>query len=445
MDYEDIKPTHEFDARFVIEGRISPLCGVKLWLPIDCHENARIQVTGSAPTSSSSPLARNGGIGLPRLVSDIDPVFGFEVEADDLHIRSVSTKPALKVLGTSITIDHIGRFRFKQQFGKNAVAEAESSETCTSISFRLSDLDYGSPNAISTTDYHGNRKVKVSVVRTLKMRLANRIVKLELHRHWNWHQGKFDRLVAGSFPVLVIKNSKSLRWNQLEEIQILGRDACLLLTLAARHLTVVHVIVAATKKCLMEEWIYPLNRQRSTTEEKAAGPLIDESELEDYFSSASTRWFTLTDQQQDAVRLAVFSINPFVHSSSEGGFLGMFTALEGLAKAWFPDLWKFEKKIKALVTAFPPRISGLWPIVVPSDDGLDAIRNLLAHGGSMRGPRQEALSVGTDHLQIWIEHILLAILGYPHKVSPRDWLFSHAQIQRSELARLRAAVKEKHR
>lgn len=437
----DIKPTHEFDARLVTDGRLSSLCGVKLWLPIDCHEDVRIQVTGSDPASSPLSRSLDGGIGPPRLVSEIDPEFGFEVEADALHIRSVSTKPGLRVHSADITINHIGRLRFKQRLGKEAAAEADPSETFTTISFRLSDLDYGSPHAIPITDYRGNRKVKVSQFRTLKMRLSNSLVKLELHRHWNWHQGKFDRLVAGSFPVLEVKKSHSLRWDQLEEIRMMGRDACLLLTLAARHLTVVHVMVAATKERRLEEWSYPLNRQRSTTEEEATGPLIDEGELENYFSSVSVRWSALTDQERDALRLAVFSIHPFVQSSSEGSFLRMFTALEGLAKTWFPGPRKFHKKLEALVTAFPPRVFGLWPIVAPSDDGLDAIRNHLAHGGSMSGPRQEALSVGTDHLQVWIERILLAILAFSHTDSPRDWLSRHVHGQRSELPRLRAAVK----
>jgi len=407
-DYVDIKPSHEFDARFVINGRPSPLCGVKLWLLIDCHEDARIQVTGSDPASSPHPRSFDGTIGSQRMVSEIDPAWGFEVEADALHVRRVNTKLGQRVHGADIMIDDIGRLRFKRRLGKGAAAEADPCETLTTISFRLSDLNYGSPHTIPITDYRGNRKVKVLQFRTLKMRLASRVVKLELHRHWNWHQGKFDQLVAGSSPVLVVKQSQSLRWGQLEEIQQLGQDACLLLALAARHLAVVHVVVAATKERHLEEWMYPLNRQRSTTEEEATGPLIDENELEDYFSSVAVRWSALTDQQRDAVRQAIFSIH---------------------------------KKIPALMTAFPPGVGGLWPIIDPNKDGLNAIRDHLAHGGSMGGQRMEALSVGIDHLQIWIEKILLAILAFPNKVSPQDWLSRHVQQQRSELPRLRAVVK----
>lgn len=440
-DYGDIKPTHEFDARFVINGRSSPLCGVKLWLPIDCHEDACIQVTGSDPVSSPHPRSFDGVMGSQRLVSEIDPAWGFEVEADALHVRRVNSKLGQRVHGADITIDNIGRLRFKRRLGKSVAAEADPCETFTTISFRLSNLNYGSPHAIPMADYRGNRKVKVLQFRTLKMRLSNKLVKLELHRYWNWHQGKFDRLVAGSFPVLVLKQCQSLRWGQLEAIQQLGQDACLLLTLAARHLTVVHVEVVTTKERHLEEWIYPLNRRRSTTEEEATGQLIDESELENYFSSASVSWTALTDQQRDAVRLAIFSIHQPVESSIEGSFLRMFTALEGLAKTWFPDLRKIDKKIPALMTAFPPRVGGIWPIIDPNKDGLNAIRDHLAHGGSMGGQRMEALTVGIDHLQIWIEKILLAILSFPNKVSPQDWLSRHVQQQRHDLPRLRAVVK----
>jgi hypothetical protein len=404
-NFEDIKPTHEFDARFVINGQLSPLCGVKLWLPIDCHEDVHIQATGSDPASSRHPHSFEGIIGSQRLVSEIEPAWGFEVEADALHVRRVNSKLGQRVHGADITIDNIGRLRFKRRLGKDVPAEAHPSEIFTSISFRLSDLDYGSPHTIPIADYRGNRKVKVLQFHTLKMRLSNRLVTLELHRHWNWYQGKFGRLVAGSFPVLVVKQSQSLKWGQLEEVQRLGQDACLLLTLAARHLTTVHVLDAATKERRMEEWIYPLNRRRSSTEEISNGPLVDESELEDYFSSVSVRWCALTDQQRDVVRLAIFSIHSSAELSIEGSFLRMFSALEGLAKKWFPDLKKIHKKIEALMIAFPPRVDGLWPIVSPNKDGLDEIRNQLAHGGGMGGQRMEALAVGIDHLQIWLEKI----------------------------------------
>lgn len=36
-----------------------------------------------------------------------------------------------------------------------------------------------------------------------------------------------------------------------------------------------------------------------------------------------------------------------------------------------------------LIEAFSPRISGLWPITSENKDGLDEIRNRIAHGHGM--------------------------------------------------------------
>ena len=63
------------------------------------------------------------------------------------------------------------------------------------------------------------------------------------------------------------------------------------------------------------------------------------------------------------------------------------------------------------------------------------------HGSGMRGAKQEAISVGADHLQLWLEHILLSILGYSRKKSAQDWLSDHVRSQLSDLARLQAAVR----
>lgn len=441
-NFERNKPTYEFDATLVISDRISPLCGVKLWLPIDCHEDARIQISSSSPSSGPNRISLDISTDSPRLVSAIDQKFGLKIEAKPIHIRQITTKPTLKVHGINVEIDHIGSLKIVQQIQEDANAEKSPKETFTSILFCLSDLIYGSPQNVSTTDFKGNRNVEILCVRRLKMKLSTGIVEIELHKHWNWQKDHYDRLVAGNFPALEIKKNDSLEFNQLEMIQKLGRETCLLLTLAARHLTVVHVIKTTTEKHLTEEWFYPLNRQRSTTEEKANGPLIDENFLEDYFFVASDRWSTLTDQQQDAIRLAIFSIHPFVLASSEGSFLRMFAALEGLAKTWFPQTRKIYKKIEQLITTFKPQVEKIWPIVDNNNDGLDAIRNILAHGGSMSGQQTEALLVGTDHLQVWLERILLAILHYSYIDSSRDWLSRNAANQIRELPRLRSIVKQ---
>lgn len=198
FEYENIKPAHEFDGRFVIDGRTSPLCGVKLWLPIDCHEDARIQASGSSDPSDSrqsQPLVSQGG-GTVRLVSEIDPVFKFQIEADDVHISEISNKPALMVNGTTIRIDHISRLRFRRQEHRNDENDFFLNEACTYIAFFLSDMDYGTPKAIPKMDYLGNREAGVYHAKTLSMLSSAGLVKLGLERHWRWSDANQGRLAG---------------------------------------------------------------------------------------------------------------------------------------------------------------------------------------------------------------------------------------------------------
>lgn len=441
LDTYDTEPTYQFDGRFVVNERVSPLCSVKLWLPIDCHNDSVIQVVAQDFERYPPKTSMNIESSSSRLVSKTRLESGFKIEAENLHIRSQKTKHALKLNNTTITIDHISCLRIRRETPSFAEKSKNSLSRCNTILFRLSDLKYGQPFSAPITNYLGNRKVKLFDTHTLPMHISGRLIHLELQRHWEWRDAKFGRLIASSSPTLVISNSKKFDWESLEEVQKMGRDACLLLTLAARHLTVMHVMVAATERQHQEEWFNPLKRQRSTTEEEASGPLIDANELESYFSVASERWLSLTEQQKDSVRLAVYSVNPFEKSSLEGNFLRMFSALDGLAKTWFPHLQKICKKIPALLDKFPTHHVGSWPLTSSKEDGLDAIRNLIAHGKVIRGEQMEALIVGADHLQVWIERILLSILGFVPRNPPSDWLTRHVIQQVDDLHRLRAALR----
>ena len=441
LDTCDAEPTYQFDGRFVVNERVSPLCNVKLWLPIDCHDDAVIQVVAQDFERSPSKTSINIESSSSRLVSEIRLESGFKIEAENLHIRSQKTKHGLKLNNTTVTIDHISCLRLRRETPSSAEKSKNSLNRCNTILFRLSDLKYGQPFSAPITSHLGNRKVKIFDTRILPMHTSSRVIHLELQKHWEWRDAKFGRLIASSTPTLVISDSKKFNWDSLEEVQKIGRDACLLLTLAARHLTVMHVMVAATDRQHQEEWFSPLKRQRSTTEEEANGPLVDASELESYFSIVSERWLSLTEQQKDSVRLAVYSVNPFQKSSLEGNFLRMFSALDGLAKTWFPHLQKICKKIPALLDKFPTRYVGLWPLTNSKKDGLDAIRNLIAHGKVIRGEQMEALIVGSDHLQVWIERILLSILGFIPENPPNDWLTRHVTQQVDDLHRLRAAIR----
>ena len=106
-----------------------------------------------------------------------------------------------------------------------------------------------------------------------------------------------------------------------------------MLSLAARHRVVPHIIRYSGADFRFEEWRNPLCRQRGVTEEDAAGPLIDPADLEAYFEYSASWWIGLNPDQKDAVRLAIFGINRLAESTMESNFMGKFSALEGSANA----------------------------------------------------------------------------------------------------------------
>lgn len=436
------KPSYEFDGRVFNEGRASPLCNIKIWLPLDCHEDALISISSSSSTDFPAQGITDTREGQTLLVSEIDSHWGLEIKASNIFIGNLRIHHGMKTGGVSIFLDHIGSLKIRQkldhQENPTEGSTEDSKENFTSIYFLLSDLDYGQPFSTPYSDYHGNRKNNTSESRHLKMRLGDKEVIFELYKHWNWQTIEFGREITGSCPAFHIKGTENFQLGQLETIQRLADDACVLLTLAARHLTVIHVMVFTTDKRLEQNWINPLGRQRSTTVEGATGPLIKENLLSSYFDSASRSWDGFTPQQKDAIRLAIFALHPFSHSSIEGNYLQMFAALEGVARAWFPNLFKINKKIEELIKKFPPYDQNLWPIIESKNKGLDAIRNHLSHGYLRSEIQHEAILVARDHLQLWIERIILRILAFQTNETPQDWLSRHVKNHQNELPRLQS-------
>ncbi|WP_426117955.1 hypothetical protein [Pseudomonas sp. DSP3-2-2] len=186
----------------------------------------------------------------------------------------------------------------------------------------------------------------------------------------------------------------------------------------------------------------PLQRQRATTEEEAAGPLIAAKDLERYFAHISPWWLNLDDINKDTVRLAIFSLNPSTDTTIESDFISRFSALEGLVKRWTPIKAKFFKqKAEALLHAFPPRVIGLWPLVDNSSGkSLYWIRNELAHGRDVMQFTNGALALANDHLQLWLEYILLTIADYPHESHWKDWLSNEVISQREMVREISAKL-----
>ena len=439
--FEAIEPDYEFDARMVVRGRMSPLCSVKLWLPIDCHTDAKIEIVGPANPQSSDFIPHDSEdlSGPDRLISEIDAKFGLEIEAVNVLFSNMSSKPSQKVLGFSASISHIGRLLIKQKFGDKKC----NIEKIYNVAFHLSSVNYAKPFTTPTVDYLGNRDSGVMEVREFYFHSRSEVLRFTMERYWRWLHGKHERLCAASTPVLVLHNSEVFTGSDFSKIEQIGRDVSTLLTLAARHLVAVHKVVYSLDGQSIQEWFSPLDLQRSTTEEAAYGPLVDENLIDEFFRRASIRWQALDEIKKDAVRLAIYSINPFVSTSTEARYLRMFSSLEGLANAWFPDIWNTHKKIKALVKIFTPDITASWHLTDGNKDSLKHIRNHLAHGKRLKDECSEALLIGTDHLQVWIERILLNILDFKNFYCPRDWLTVHvSKTQEQDLHRLQERLRD---
>jgi hypothetical protein len=407
----NLDPDFDIDALMQCDGSPDLLCNVKVWLPVHAAADARVQV--EAPISERS--SGLDPLGLVKLVNvDQQGKSTLRFEASNVFIRGSSTRAMAQKTGrTAFEIGHIGKMRTEQVRSTDA-EQALIPTVIDSMQISLSEFKYGIPMSMAFSDYKGNRKVEVQDIQSLRMKLNGATTcTLELHRHWNWTNLVDGRVLASSIPTLVLVDAHQFSAAQINSLVETTEDACVLLTLAARHRIFFYGYTASTGGKLIQEWQSPLNRNRAVTEEDALGPLVNESELESFFDAASKRWCHFDSSWRDAIRLAVFSIHPVTKLSIESHFLRMFAALEGLAGICSPELFRLEPKLKALLEKHPPRIGGLWPLALAQKDiGLNWFRDEIAHGRSMKGERFAALVLATDHLQLWLEHLLLAMLGF---------------------------------
>ncbi len=410
-------PDYEIDAYLRSDGKPDVLCDLKIWLPDDPDSDGRVEIVA---INTEAGVAHPLGLASIRSEADVESA-GLRLEAEEVLVRQTRSRGHRKAGGAQVTATHIGRLRIVTTFG---VPGAQSSRQ--SIQFVLSDVDYGMPWCTPIVDYQGNRRVEIGPRKLLRMATdGGSLCGFDLDRHWSWKSTDPKRLSAASSPVFRLVDVDQHTGTPMEALTTAADDACVLFTLAARHRVLVHSTVVTHDGAIDREWRNPLARQRSQTEEAAAGPLIDPEQVEEYFSHASDLWKGLTADQRDVIRLAVFAVHPTTDQTLESGFLSMFSSLEGLATTWGKRSGTLRERVDALLAAHPVAIGGLCPIF---DDGAGAglygVRNELAHGRTLSRKVPGALVLAQDHLQLWIEHVLLAILGFRPRQHRHDWLRS---------------------
>lgn len=438
------KPDHEFDGYLYTSGGQSLLCDVQVWLPRSPSADAKIQVVVMGVNAHDLPQ------GLVSLTSDkLLENLGFRFSAKEVLIRhAVSHSIRRKAGGAKLTIGHVGSWTIEQWRLRNTTAleDADAIDTTVkSVELVLSSLDYAQPRVGETVDYKGNRTIKeFAPPRVLRFASDSGeiLCAWEIQRHWHWARSAGDEISATCSPILHLSSYQDHCVTPLgrEALVQIGDDACVLLSLAARHRVAVNAIDSFTESAHAQEWRYPLQRLRAVTEEAARGPLIDEDELEAYFEHATRWWSGLTDIQKDSIRLAVFAINPIVNSDIESRFLSMFAALEGLTRRWIKSS-QFCSSFKVMLQTYPVQISGLWPVCdEPRGKDLYWLRNEFAHGRTVMRPAPGALPLASDHLHLWLEYVLLALMKYDRRGYNSDWLTNQVYKQRDKVKQMMLAL-----
>lgn len=446
------KPDYEFDGYLHTQNGRNFLCDIQVSLPHAPSSDAKVQVVVMGVNSKGLPQ----GDLLCLTSNEAVEAQGLIFKAQEVLIRRATSQLVRRSAGgTKLEIAHIGSWTFERRLSADATdiddtGSDTENQVVKSVDLLLSSLNYAMPQVAETVDYKGNRTIKeLSPPRTLLFKNSSDeiLCAWELQRHWHWTRSTPDEISTTSFPVLHLIDSKNSSTTALgrEDIVLAGDDSCILLTLAARHRVVVHTINSFYAFTHIQEWRNPLKRLRAVTEEEACGPLIGNEELEHYFEHATRWWSGLTDIQKDSVRLAIFAINPLSESTMESRFLNMFSALEGLTKRWGKGE-KFCPRFSAIIQAHPIQITGLWSVCESTGGkNLYWLRNELAHGRSVMRFAPGVLPLATDHLQLWLEYVLLSLMNYRKKPNFRDWLSQQVPMRREDINRLRQILCEQTR
>jgi hypothetical protein len=433
------QPDYELDAYLRIPDRSELLCDLRIWLPRDPKTDGRIAVVAMGVDATSAHPE-----GLVSLVSDPElEASGLKVAVTEVLVRRSSSRGPRKAGGATLTIAHVGRVRIETRIGVQTGDQSQP-RNLKSARFWLSDLEYGRPSQIPVADFLGNRSVNKGKMRAVRMLLpSGHSCEFEIDEHWKWRQESATQISASSSPVLNLLEVSKYADTPLELLTSLADDACALLSLAARHRVVVHTVDSVCNHSAIEEWRNPLSRPRALSEEEACGPLIDVKELETYFLKASSFWADLNSEKRDAIKLAIFSIHPLIDRTLEGAFLAMFSALEGIAKRWGLGNGTLRDKVTALLVSHPAHTGDLWPLFdsAESEVGLYWIRNELAHGRRVGRFAEGAQVLANDHLHLWLEQVLLAVIGYYRGYSPRDWLTLQVPSQRHKVTQMRRVLR----
>lgn len=419
-------PDHEFDGYAWTSDGQKILCRIAIWLPWDASGNGQMEAElfqvkwEMLETRSITHFSAH------------EDLSSFSFQAFDPLIRRAQYSHSLRHTGgVRLTISHVRNWLLTQHL--KATVKTMAFEAT------LSNFNYALPQEWAKTDREGNRFVPVED--RSKLRILNAKGDLtsvwQLQKYWHWSTQNSSQVSATASPVLKLLNDNAgMDGGELEQN---ARNICTLLSLAARHRIHIYRTVHEHGQVIEDNWPVPLKRPRATTEENACGPLIHSSELSPFIQAASQTWSSLTADQKDAVRLAIFAIHPIMEQTMEARFMNLFSSLEGLGKRWIGPKKKgeiFRDWYQRFRDQYPIEMGPiLWPVSGDEPTNLYWFRNEFAHGRTVMHLPPGVLPVAVDHLQLLIEFTLLTLLGY-QRLDRSDWLTTEQIKNRAKNAQL---------
>lgn len=426
-------------------------CVLKIWYPLDAHENFRLQVEIQNREDRTHDLLQTRWT-----IESAHPLRHVLVE--DVYIEEVATHrdASGKTIGFEIQIDYTERLTI------GSPQHSEGPHCDISIKhcfFYLSELDFGTKQLKVMWSHLGGGEPNGVEPLTINCPADAPVSSFKLTRHYQYREDpQLKRTIVGSQAVLVVDTEFFPSLAHTVSVLAYAKDIALLLSLAARHpVTVISEMLAGDKWQRESHW-QPLERVRASQSEQPY-PLIEETELANFLALALKAWQAMLPSQQETLRHVLVSLNPWKTAAVADRFLAMSTALEsltdkpaidvkrsalqGTAKRLIANaiskidglsdeekndwerniskLWQGRAQQGKTVSLLEKRgVSnyGLWPLSkCETGPGLIDIRNHLAHGRTYKREQQAALVYATKSLRTILERVVLSMLNYAYQQS----------------------------
>lgn len=449
------EPDRGLNAWLMRDGHKLAECDCNIWLPRNACDAGAIEL---------GTFAFFMDFGGPLELKGASPD-GWTVHATGVWISSVSRGHGSEEKSTRsrIVVDHIDSLTVMRNImtrpDREEVTNDDEPTEPGHLSFRLTDSRYVFIPEVRTLHSNGSIRVRRHRSMNLKHPMLGAL-RIDRHHHFSKGNNPHDTYITSQLAIEVRgKIRKNLESLDNKTARAYVDDACLILSLAARHRVLVTGHTRYDHGVLENTYDSPLQSLNPEASEYG-WELIGRSETIQFLNHALARFAQLPEVEQRSIRHALYPLVPTRHPHLEESFVSMFSAFEGLLEPYREKkgikhtvgtsrAWKaIEKKLRkvinetdisdstfnrSLMKARLPElrhiplhavandylkelkvpVDDLWPAFgSPGESAtLYSIRNSLAHGEPM-SDLIKPLSLAQFHLRILLERIVLALLGW---------------------------------